>query len=139
MAALTEIMDNLQDNISRVDFLITHSTLSEDIRNFPKTQGLDTGDKEILDTLTILRCSLSPEKTIPWKKFSRNWTSRLNLANFKTRAITLYTSCRCFFSFEKKNFLHALVNRIDLNLINVWVKGVVEPKPNQLQRPITTQ
>lgn len=45
-------MNKLQDNISRVDFLITHSTSSEDILNFLKAQGLDTGDKEILDTLT---------------------------------------------------------------------------------------
>ena len=60
MAALTEIMDKLQDIISRVDFLITHSTSSEDIRNFLKAQGLDTGDKEILDTLTLYS-ALFPE------------------------------------------------------------------------------
>ena len=60
MSSLTEIMDKLQDNISGVDFLITHSTSSEDIRNFLKAHGLDTGDKEILDTLTIYS-ALFPE------------------------------------------------------------------------------
>ena len=60
MAGLNEIMDKLQDNIARVDFLITHSTSSEDIRNFLEAHGLDTGDKEILDTLTIYS-ALFPE------------------------------------------------------------------------------
>ena len=60
MSAITEIMCKLQDNISGVDFLITHSTSSEDIRNFLKAHGLDTGDKEILDTLTIYS-ALFPE------------------------------------------------------------------------------
>ena len=60
MAGLNEIMDKLQDNISRVDFLITHSTSSEDIRNFLRAHGLDTGDKEILDTLTLYS-ALFPE------------------------------------------------------------------------------
>lgn len=60
MAGLAEIMNKLQDNISGVDFLITHSTSSEDIRNFLKAQGLDTGDKEIIDTLTLYS-ALFPE------------------------------------------------------------------------------
>ena len=60
MAGLTEIMNKLQTNISRVDFLITHSTSSEDIRNFLRAQGLDTGDKDIIDTLTLYS-ALFPE------------------------------------------------------------------------------
>lgn len=60
VACLAEIMSKLQNNISRVDFLITHSTSSEDIRNFLRAQGLDTGDKDIIDTLTLYS-ALFPE------------------------------------------------------------------------------
>lgn len=59
-AALTEILNKFQDNISRVDFIITHSTSSEDIRNFLRAQGLDSGDKEIIDTFTLYS-ALFPE------------------------------------------------------------------------------
>lgn len=60
MADLAEIMNKFQDKISRVDFLITHSTSSEDIRNFLRAQGLDTGGKEIIDTVTLYS-ALFPE------------------------------------------------------------------------------
>ena len=60
MVDLAEIINKFQENISRVDFLITHSTSSEDIRNFLRAQGLDTGDKEVIDTLTLYS-ALFPE------------------------------------------------------------------------------
>lgn len=58
--SITEMLNKFQGHISQVDFLITHSTSSEDIRNFLKAQGLDTEDKEIIDTLT-LHFALFPE------------------------------------------------------------------------------
>lgn len=60
VASLSEILDKFQDNISQADFLIAHSTSSEDIRNFLRAQGLDVEDKEIIDTLT-LHYALFPE------------------------------------------------------------------------------
>ena len=53
VASLTEILNKFQDGISQVDFLMTHSTSSEDIRNFLRAQALDVEDKEIIDTLTL--------------------------------------------------------------------------------------
>lgn len=53
VSGLTDIMNKFQENILQVDFLITHSTSSEDIRNFLKAQGLHAEHKEIIDTLTL--------------------------------------------------------------------------------------
>ena len=53
MSSLAEVLRKLQEDISRVDFLVTYSMSSEGIRNFLRTQGLDAEAKEAIDTLTI--------------------------------------------------------------------------------------
>ncbi|XP_022797875.1 uncharacterized protein LOC111336109 [Stylophora pistillata] len=53
VARLTDIITKLQVHISKVDFLMTHSTSTEDIRSFLKSQGLHEEHKEIIDTLTL--------------------------------------------------------------------------------------
>lgn len=53
VARLIDIITKLQENVSHVDFLITHSTSLEDIRSFLKSQGLREEHKEIIDTLTL--------------------------------------------------------------------------------------
>ena len=60
VANINEILLKFQSDISQVDFVISHSTSTVDIRNFLRAHGLNAEDKEIIDTLT-LHCALFPE------------------------------------------------------------------------------
>ena len=53
VASLDAVLSKMQEDISRVDFLVTYSISLEGIQNFFGAQGLKVEAKETIDTLTL--------------------------------------------------------------------------------------
>lgn len=53
VASLDAVLSKMQEDISRVDFLVTYSISLEGIQNFFRAQGLKVEAKETIDTLTL--------------------------------------------------------------------------------------